>query len=300
MLSRDHQIDQSRQAPDSRAPEGAAYVRLEETPSERQPRSDDPSAPAARALQHSLVSKLTAETVRIQEEERRKLSLELHDDIAQIMGNLVLMMDACLAIAPPDAENLQRYLRNARETAKDGFRRVQRFSLDLRPPMLDDLGLAPTIVWYADRFTRENDIPVAVAIPERLPALTGEQQTALFRIVQSALHNVRRHAHARQVSITLEQRLDHLHLAVADDGVGFDPGQVERQVADGIHLGLAGMRYRAELLRGTLHLISAAGPGTTIVAEIPLAAAQARFSAVSASSALNDPGSAVNGDGGPK
>jgi len=114
------------------------------------------------------------------------------------------------------------------------------------------------------------------------------------------LHNVRRHAHARQVSITLEQRLDHLHLAVADDGVGFDPGQVERQVADGIHLGLAGMRYRAELLRGTLHLISAAGPGTTIVAEIPLAAAQARFSAVSASSALNDPGSAVNGDGGPK
>lgn len=219
-------------------------------------------------------SKLTAETVRIHEEERRKLSLELHDDIAQILGNLVLMMDACLAVAPPGAEPLLRYLDDARETAKEGFRRVQRFSLDLRPPMLDDLGLVPTILWYAERFSAEHGIPIAVAIPERLPALTGEQETALFRIVQEALHNVHRHARACQASVTLAQRSGHLHLAVVDDGVGFDPQDAERRLNDGTHVGLAGMRYRAELLRGTLHVTSAAGQGTSIVAMIPISAGE--------------------------
>lgn len=222
------------------------------------------------ALHTNVVAQLTSETVRIQEEERRKLSLELHDDIAQIMGNLVLMMDACLAVAPADSEQLRRYLNDARETAKDGFRRVQRFSIDLRPPMLDDLGVAPTIAWYAERFTRDTDIAVTVSIPERLSSLTGEQETAVFRIVQEALHNVRKHARAKHVSISLEQRQGSLRLMVVDDGIGIDQAGLEHKSSNGTHLGLAGMRYRAELLKGTFQLTSAAGQGTRIVAEIPL------------------------------
>jgi signal transduction histidine kinase len=218
----------------------------------------------------AMLLRLASETVRLQEEEQGKLSLELQDEIAQLFGNLVLMMDACHALAPAGAEQLRRYLADARETAKEGFRRVQRLSADLRPPMLDDLGLVPTIGWYAERFSHENDVPVTVSVPDRLPALGGEQTTALFRIVQAALHNVRRHAAARQVDVTLRQTGECLVLTVADDGVGFVPGEVERKLADGVHLGLAGIRYRAEMLGGRCAVTSAPGRGTTVVVEVPI------------------------------
>lgn len=247
--------------------------RLQEKAATPELQAADPPTGSSRLaldLRSKVVEKLTSETVRIQEEERRKLSLELHDDIAQILGNLVLMIDACMAVAPVEAERLHRYLAEARETAKEGFRRVQHFSVELRPPILDDLGLAPTLAWYAERFTRDNDIQVDVALPDRLPSLTGEQETALFRIVQEALNNVRKHAQARQVNIALEQRPGHLRLTITDDGLGFDPDEVEHKVVEGIHLGLAGMRYRAELLKGSFDVISAKGRGTTVVAEIPL------------------------------
>lgn len=224
----------------------------------------------ASSARDSILSKLTSETVRIQEEERRKLSLELHDEIAQVMGNLVLMMGACLAVAPEDAEQLRRYLLNARETAKEGFHRVKRFSIDLRPPMLDDLGLAPTILWYAERFTEENGVAVEVTMPDHLPALTGEQETAFFRIVQQALQNIRQHARARRVDIAVESRPGWLRLAVADDGIGIDQQELDRKLAEGTHLGLAGMRFRAELLGGRLDFASAEGEGTTVIAEIPV------------------------------
>lgn len=222
-------------------------------------------------LGNQVVEKLTSETVRIQEEERRKLSLELHDEIAQILGNLILMVDACMAVAPPEAKKLQQYLAEARKTAKEGFRRVQRFSVELRPPILDDLGLAPTILWYAERFTRDHAIPVDVSLPDRLPSLTGEQETALFRIVQESLNNVRKHAGPCKVKIDITLPPGRLRLTVADDGQGFNPADVERKMAEGIHLGLAGMRYRAGLLKGSFEITSAPASGTTVAAEIPLA-----------------------------
>jgi signal transduction histidine kinase len=228
-----------------------------------------PVLPAS-SLMGNILSRLTSETVRIQEEERRKLSLELHDEIAQLMGNLVLMMGACLAVAPEDAEELRRYLLQARETAKEGFHRVRRFSIDLRPPMLDDLGLAPTILWYAERFAQDNQIPVDVKLPDRLPALNGEQETGCFRIIQQALQNVRQHARASRVDVTVESVSGWLLVTIADDGVGIDQRELGRKLAEGTHLGLAGMRFRAELLGGRLDFVSAPGKGTTVVAEIPV------------------------------
>ncbi|MDA8219074.1 MAG: sensor histidine kinase [Dehalococcoidales bacterium] len=226
--------------------------------------------PTASSATSDVLSRLTSETVRIQEEERRKLSLELHDEIAQIMGNLVLMMDTCLAVAPEHAEELRRYLFQARETAKEGFHRVKRFSIDLRPPMLDDLGLAPTVLWYAEGFTRENGVPVEVRMPDRLPSLNGEQETACFRIIQQALQNIRQHAQASRVDIAVESRPGWLRIAIVDDGAGIDRQRLDQRLAEGTHLGLAGMRFRAELLGGRLDFESAAGEGTTVIAEIPV------------------------------
>lgn len=234
------------------------------------PDGDRPNLRPTHGMGRQAVERLTSETVRIQEEERRKLSLELHDEVAQILGNLILMVDACMAVAPPDSKKLQQYLSEARKTAKEGFRRVQRFSVELRPPILDDLGLAPTILWYAERFTRDHAIPVEVSLPDRLPSLTGEQETALFRIVQESLNNVYKHAGARKVKIDVALPPGGLRLTVADDGQGFNPAEVEHKMAEGTHLGLAGMRYRASLLKGTVDITSKPGSGTSIVAEIPL------------------------------
>jgi signal transduction histidine kinase len=222
------------------------------------------------AVNEGVLAKLTSESVRVQEEERRKLSLELHDDVIQVMGTLVLMMDACLVLAPEDATQLRKYLLNAQETARDGFHRVQRICVNLRPPILDDLGLAPTILWYAERFTQETGIPVEVAMREGLPPLSGDQETALFRIVQQALQNVRQHAQARRVDISVESRPGTLRVAVSDDGIGVDQQQLNRKTLEGTHLGLAGMRYRAGILGGTFEISSTGGSGTTVVAEIPV------------------------------
>ncbi len=234
------------------------------------PAGNDDAGDLLPELQLPLVERLTSETVRIQEEERRKLSLELHDEIAQILGNLILMIDACMAVAPAEAKKLQQYLADARRTAKEGFRRVQHFSVELRPPILDDLGLAPTILWYAERFTRDHALPVEVSLPDRLPSLTGEQETALFRIVQESLNNVLKHAHARRVTLTVELPPGSLRLTVRDDGQGFNPDEVKHKMAEGIHLGLAGMRYRAGLLKGKVDISSKPGRGTAVIAEIPL------------------------------
>lgn len=256
---------------------------------------DDEGAPGGLPdLQPPLMERLTSETVRIQEEERRKLSLELHDEIAQILGNLILMIDASMAVAPPEAKKLQQYLADARRTAKEGFRRVQHFSVELRPPILDDLGLAPTILWYAERFTRDNAIPVEVSLPDRLPPLTGEQETALFRIVQESLNNVLKHARARRVSVTVQLPPGAVRLTVRDDGQGFNPDEVEHKMVDGIHLGLAGMRYRAGLLKGRLEISSEPGRGTAITAEIPLTKEQAPRAAGATDSQSEDGGRGAN------
>ncbi|MHB1159207.1 MAG: sensor histidine kinase [Chloroflexota bacterium] len=245
--------------------------RLEEARGDSSPGEPGPAPVlAASSAGGNILSKLTSETVRVQEEERRKLSLELHDEVAQVMGNLVLMMGACLAVAPKEAEQLLQYLRDARETAKEGFHRVKNFSIDLRPPMLDDLGVAPTILWYAERFAQENGVLVEVRMPDRLPALDAEQETACFRIVQQALQNIRQHARAHRVDIAVESRPGWLRLAVADDGAGIDQQELDQKLAEGTHLGLAGMRFRTELLGGRLDFVSAAGEGTTVIAEIPV------------------------------
>jgi signal transduction histidine kinase len=152
-----------------------------------------------------------------------------------------------------------------RDVASKTLDEVHDLSMRLRPRVLDDLGLAAALERLAHEWQARYKIPVDVAIQwsERLP---GEIETALYRIVQEALTNIARHAQAKSVSILIEKRGNSIRAIVEDDGIGFDPSAQRGER----HLGLLGMRERAELLGGALTIESAPGHGTSIFIEIPL------------------------------
>ena len=146
--------------------------------------------------------------------------------------------------------------------------RVRELSLDLRPAMLDDLGLLPALLWLFERFTAQANVGVAFkhsGVEHR--RFSSEVETAAYRIVQEALTNVARHASASTVTVRLWATPDTLGVQVEDDGAGFSP---ERVLIPGTSSGLSNMRERADLLGGKLEIESSSGAGTCVTAELPL------------------------------
>jgi signal transduction histidine kinase len=195
------------------------------------------------------------------EEERRRVARELHDETCQTLAALTL----ALSQAGSDPQAVER----ARGMAERALADVHHVIHDLRPSILDDLGLVPALTWYAARHLEPIGISVrfeAEGLPERLPTAI---ETALFRIAQEALSNVARHARAENVLVQIEVEGGLLRLEVEDDGAGFVPAEVAPGDG-GRGLGLMGMRERAELLGGTLLVDSAPGEGTHLVLTVPL------------------------------
>jgi signal transduction histidine kinase len=143
---------------------------------------------------------------------------------------------------------------------------TRRIAADLRPLMLDDLGLIPAIEWLAEDFTQRNGIPCALAFDDPELEVTGIHSTAIFRIVQEALTNVARHAKAGRVELRIAHEHSHVRIHVRDDGVGFAPDAPRAPNSRG----LLGMRERAYLLGGTIGVESAPGRGTAIEVRLPL------------------------------
>jgi PAS domain S-box-containing protein len=198
----------------------------------------------------------------VQEQERRHLARELHDEIGQALTGLHLTL-AGGARLPPD--QLAGRLAEAQALVKDLMGQVRDLSLRLRPSMLDDLGLLPALLWYLPRFTAQTGVRVAFehsGLGQRLPP---EVETAAYRIVQEALTNVARHARVEEAQVRV--RLDGavLGVCVEDAGVGFDPAR-----AAGDTGGLSGMRERAAALGATLRVESRPGAGTRVTAVAPV------------------------------
>ena len=217
-------------------------------------------------LQHQLLESI----ISAQEEERKRVARELHDETSQVLTSLVLGLEG-LAAEPLLSESARERAIQLRRVAAGALEEVHHLALELRPSALDDAGLVPGIARYLREYRLHHGLEVdfrAVAIDglRLLPAA----ETAVFRIVQEALTNVARHAHAQGVSVLLEQRGSNLVTVVEDDGCGFDPEAVtvaplrER-------LGLAGMAERAALVGGHLTLESRPGQGTTVFVTVPLA-----------------------------
>ncbi|MSS72151.1 MAG: sensor histidine kinase [Candidatus Latescibacteria bacterium] len=201
---------------------------------------------------------LSRRLVEVQEAERRHVARELHDEIGQgLTGiHLLLRMSTC------------EPAHQAQEVVGELIGRVRNLSLDLRPSMLDDLGLLPALLWHLDRYTAQTDISVTF----RHTGLEGRRfppgvETGAYRIVQEALTNVARYAGVREATVRLRADRETLHVQVEDQGAGFDP---ETALAARATSGLSGMRERAALLGGTLKVESAPGAGVRLQAELPV------------------------------
>jgi PAS domain S-box-containing protein len=211
---------------------------------------------------------LSRRVVEVQEEERRHLARELHDEIGQVLSavsvNLQVLKQASDAAAWPRLEESTRIV-------NDAIQQVRNLALDLRPAMLDDLGLIPTLRWYADRQSQRAGFLLHFDADSTGRRLPPEVETTCYRIVQEALTNVVRHAQAKRVWLELREESSQLKLVIRDDGIGFDPVHLQHRATPEAGIGVQGMRERVDLLNGTIKIKSNPGRGTTIEIRIPLA-----------------------------
>lgn len=211
---------------------------------------------------------LAAHLESVREEERSAIAKEVHDELGQGMTGLKIDL-AWVASRLPEAKPVLREKVSETLTRLDDMIRVvRRLTEELRPSLLDVLGLVEAIEWQAQEFRARTGLECAVAAEEGIPPLGGAQATALFRICQEALTNVARHAHASRVTIRLEEDADHLTLAVEDNGKGI----TQQEIVKGSSLGLLRMRERALLLSGGFAVVGRPGGGTTVTVRIPLGA----------------------------
>ncbi len=225
----------------------------------------DQAVREAMAKRNQELQALSRRLVEVQEAERTHIARELHDEIGQNLTGLKLTLGAIPRLAE---EGKQRNLKLAMELTTELMGQVRAMSLDLRPGMLDDLGLLPALQWHLDRYTTQTG--VCVEFEEeglRDRRFNRASETAAYRIVQEALTNVARYADTKVARVRLRVVRDKLHLSIVDQGKGFEPEEI---LAAGRSNGLAGMRERALLLGGTFGIQSSPGAGTRLMAELPL------------------------------
>ena len=205
-----------------------------------------------------------------QEEERRRMARELHDDTAQQLVVLARRLDNLLCNADRLSQQDITFLEGVRQQIDEILDGVHRFCQDLRPSVLDDLGLLPALQSLTSDLTEHFGIPIAMGSAGSVRRLSPETELILFRIAQEGLRNVCRHSEASRSWIMLEFSNDKVVLTIKDTGKGFKlPDRVEDLAAVG-KLGLAGMQERARLIGGKLTIESELGEGTTVSAEIPI------------------------------
>lgn len=209
------------------------------------------------------------EITRAQEEERKRIARELHDDTAQMLGSLSRQLDNFVRKKSGLAPNEVLFLKDLQAQLNRGVQGVNRFVQDLRPSLLDDLGLIPALR------SLMKDLQEYDGIGSNLKVLGGEKrflpefESLLFRIVQEALNNIRRHAQASEATVVIDFTGDKVKVAISDNGRGFELGGGVDDLPRSGKLGLAGMRERARLLGGTLEVQSTPGKGTTLIVEVP-------------------------------
>jgi signal transduction histidine kinase len=213
------------------------------------------------------LQRLSAKLITAQEEERRSIARELHDEVGQVLT--AIKVELALAQNTIDAAGgPPRILEAARSIADGALQTVRDLSHLLHPAMLDDLGLTAAIDWHLQSFGKRHDIRVQLLHERMNERLPPETEAAAFRIVQEALTNAARHAHATSCRIYLQGLSNTVLITIEDDGVGFDATEISQSTARR-GLGLLGIRERVAQLRGTLRLESSPGKGTRLTVELP-------------------------------
>jgi signal transduction histidine kinase len=222
----------------------------------------------------SELKRLSARLLELEEEGKRQLSRELHDEIGQSLALLQFEISHAQAIARRGASgaagdgDLREHLSRARELAERTVQTIRNISLLLRPALLDDLGLAPALQFQLEDFLRRSGIACDCAEEGVADDLPDHVKTCVYRVVQEALHNCEKHSRATRVSVSVRQSTDALVAEVLDNGAGFVYSEQEPPGNAG--LGLLGMRERASMAGGSLAVDSAPGRGTRVTLRLPL------------------------------
>lgn len=209
------------------------------------------------------LKELSARLVDAQESERRAISRELHDEVGQSLGSLLMEIDNIAATRPAAEPPSPQALQKVRDVAQGTLNVVRDMSLLLRPSMLDDLGLIPALEWQAREAFRRTGLSVSLVENNVSESLSDEYKTCIYRIVQEALNNASKHARATKVDVLVRQEHDRIILTIQDNGAGFDSQRVRG-------LGLMGISERVDRLHGHLRIESRRGQGTSLRVELPL------------------------------
>jgi len=211
---------------------------------------------------------LSRQILLAQEEERKEISRELHDEIAQTLSGINVHLATLKVEAAVNTEGLKKKITRTQRLVERSVNIVHRFARDLRPTLLDDLGLIPALHSYMKGFTKRTGIPIRFKAFPGVEGLNNVKRTVLYRVVQAALTNVAQHAQASLVKVDIEKNHRSIHMEIKDNGKSF---QVERVLfaKKNKRLGLLGMRERVEMVGGSFKVESVKGAGTTIGAQIP-------------------------------
>lgn len=217
-----------------------------------------------RKRQEAQLRELSQRVLGAQEDERRRIARELHDQIGQALTAALINLQMLPRGESPGP------VRELHATLGDVLQQVRELSLNLRPSMLDSLGLQAALRWYLERQRELGGFETELCCPEGQERLSPELETLVFRLVQEAVTNILRHARARHIRVSVERDGEHAVLTVRDDGVGFDPKAVMERATQGGSFGVVGMAERAQLAGGTVKFESSPDQGTTVTAVLPL------------------------------
>jgi two-component system sensor histidine kinase DegS len=212
---------------------------------------------------------LVVRIIEAQERERQRLSRQIHDGPAQSLTNLILQAEICERLFDSDPGRARAELANLKGAVAATFQKVRGFILNLRPMMLDDLGVVPTLRRYVDTFSDNTGVPTNLMVTGKDRRLAPHKEVTIFRIVQELLNNAIEYGHASSIQINLDIGDDVARVAVEDNGRGFEHADMLTS-PDADRLGLATMRERVEMLSGQIHFDSSLGRGTKVSFELPV------------------------------
>jgi signal transduction histidine kinase len=204
-----------------------------------------------------------------QEEERKKISRELHDVIAQTLTSINLQLTTLKNKTGLNTKELERSIARTQRLVVHSVNIVHQFARELRPTVLDDLGLIPALHTFMKSFGQRTGIRVSLSVFAAVKQVNGDTRTALYRVAQEALTNVARHAQATQAEVSIQKLDGAVCMTIKDNGKGFQAKHALR-AKKGERLGLLGMRERLEMVGGNFSVTSAPGKGTTVLAQVPL------------------------------
>jgi PAS domain S-box-containing protein len=220
---------------------------------------------------HEKLRHLSGDLESLREEERRKIARDLHDETSQLLASLSAHLQAAIGTLPKSSDRVRKELKRAQSLSIDIIDQLQRITYELRPLVLDDLGLVPAIGWLVDKNLKKAGIKVKFNTLGEMRRLDRQVETTVFRIIQEAVSNIIRHSKARNVELLLRYTKKRIAVTISDDGKGFSQKEVIKKREGMRGLGLLGMKERIELVNGRFSLSSRADSGTKIVFSIPLA-----------------------------